>query len=70
MAPHSDTSKLNWDLFNKASKDIFKLIPHGWQSAVGTVILDAVSSETSIKHLCVWPIGGGKSLESSLQLTC
>ena len=62
MATHT---ALKLELFNKfrtTCKEIFHLTAHRWQAAVGANILEAISLNKSIKHLCVRPTGGGRSL--------
>ena len=48
--------------FHSTCKDTFHLTAHDWQATVGATILEAALLEKPIRHICVRPTGGGKSL--------
>ena len=48
--------------FQTTCTDEFHLTAHHWQATVGAILLEAAVLENDIRHLCVRPTGGGKSL--------
>ena len=48
--------------FRETTLDSFNLTDHPWQSALGATIMEATIIKKPLKHLCVRPTGGGKSL--------
>ena len=64
-----DRSQMKSDLFNgllirfrDTALDSFNLNAHPWQCEIGAKIMEARIMKRPLKHLCVRPTGGGKSL--------
>ena len=62
MPNHSDFKIGLYHLFNETCTKSFNLTPHDWQGAIGATILEVAIEKSLLRHLCVCPTGGGKSL--------
>ena len=49
-------------LFITRCQQTFQLLPRQWQVEVGSELIESHFTNVPIKHLCVRPTGGGKSL--------
>ena len=71
IEPHTleDRPQMQSDLYNDlvikfrdTALDSFNLNAHPWQCEIGAKIMEARIMKRPLKHLCVRPTGGGKSL--------
>ena len=62
MTDDSELKEGLYLLFNDTCINSFNITPHGWQKLIGATIMEAVLNKKPLKHLCVRPTGGGKSL--------
>ena len=49
-------------LFISRCQETFQLLPRQWQVEVGSELIESHFTNVPIRHLCVRPTGGGKSL--------
>ena len=62
MSTNPTEMSLYTALFISRCQQTFQLLPRQWQVEVGSVLIQSHFTNVSIKHLCVRPTGGGKSL--------
>ena len=62
MTTNPTAMSLYTALFITRCQETFQLLPRQWQVEVGSELIKSHFTNVPIRHLCVHPTGGGKSL--------